>query len=294
MNDLLELMTNFIETVLNGNPVFTSYFERGTFFLPEGDILPVCAFSAATTGNIMESIRGSMRLWRGGIEDKLTAIANVVGILGEHKADWPLPEGMLESLTDSLKKLEPMISHCKSTGSSTVDREQRNRLLADTVKYCRNNVKFWALDQYTSDVIKLEDVHNLGFMLPGETGGKHSRKEPTGAIAHVQVVSLNEDFIRVVIDNATAENAYRTVSGWPAGVRNALIVIYSIEEKREIIRLMTGRLKNTIQMPEGSHGKQFIIKAAFLRHVDDTPRFGNEPMFSLPLTISDFAANKNK
>jgi hypothetical protein len=44
-------------------------------------------------------------------------------------------------------------------------------------------------------------------------------------------------------------------------------------------------------MPEGSHGKQFIIKAAFLRHVNDEPRFGNEPTFSMPLTTEDLAAS---
>jgi hypothetical protein len=40
----------------------------------------------------------------------------------------------------------------------------------------------------------------------------------------------------------------------------------------------------------GSHGKQFTIKAAFLRHVNDESRFGNEPTFSMPLTTEDLAA----
>ena len=43
-------------------------------------------------------------------------------------------------------------------------------------------------------------------------------------------------------------------------------------------------------MPDGSHGKQFIIKASFLKHVNDEPRFGNEPTFSMPLTTEDLAA----
>jgi hypothetical protein len=40
-------------------------------------------------------------------------------------------------------------------------------------------------------------------------------------------------------------------------------------------------------MPEGSHGKQFIAKAAFLKHVDDQPLFGNQQTFSMPLTTED-------
>jgi hypothetical protein len=40
-------------------------------------------------------------------------------------------------------------------------------------------------------------------------------------------------------------------------------------------------------MPSGSRGKLFIIRAAFLRHVDDKPRFGPEPTFFMPLTTED-------
>jgi hypothetical protein len=47
-------------------------------------------------------------------------------------------------------------------------------------------------------------------------------------------------------------------------------------------------------MPDGSHGKQFIIKASFLRHVNDEPRFGNEPTFSIPLTTEDLAASLDR
>jgi hypothetical protein len=47
-------------------------------------------------------------------------------------------------------------------------------------------------------------------------------------------------------------------------------------------------------MPEGSRGKLFIIKAAFLRHIDDSPRFGPEPTFFMPLTTEDLAATITK
>jgi hypothetical protein len=53
---------------------------------------------------------------------------------------------------------------------------------------------------------------------------------------------------------------------------------------------MTTRLHNDVRMPAGSHGKQFIIKASFLKHTNDEPRFGNEPTFSMPLTTEDLAA----
>jgi hypothetical protein len=70
----------------------------------------------------------------------------------------------------------------------------------------------------------------------------------------------------------------------------ALIVITAADGAAEVYRQMTSRLHNDIRMPAGSHGKQFIIKAAFLKHVNDEPRFGNEPTFSMPLTTEDLAA----
>jgi hypothetical protein len=33
-------------------------------------------------------------------------------------------------------------------------------------------------------------------------------------------------------------------------------------------------------MPEGSHGRQYVIKAAFLKHPDDEPKFGPQPTFT--------------
>jgi hypothetical protein len=60
--------------------------------------------------------------------------------------------------------------------------------------------------------------------------------------------------------------------------------------KTEIYRQLTTRLHNDIHMPGGTRGKQFVARAAFLKHVNDAPRFGNEPMFSMPLTTEDFIA----
>jgi hypothetical protein len=135
-----------------------------------------------------------------------------------------------------------------------------------------------------------DDIHALGFLLPGETGGNHKRTEATDEVAEVKVKIVNADFIRVVIDQSAGENAAQIVHGWPPGVRNALIVIVSSDGKTEVYHQMTSRLHNDIRMPAGSHGKQFIIKAAFLKHVDDDPRFGAEPTFSMPLTTEDMAA----
>jgi hypothetical protein len=76
----------------------------------------------------------------------------------------------------------------------------------------------------------------------------------------------------------------------PDGVKNALIVITAADEQTEVYRQFTTRLHNDIRLPDGSHDRQFIIKASFLKHINDEPRFGNEPTFSMPLTTEDLAA----
>jgi hypothetical protein len=163
-------------------------------------------------------------------------------------------------------------------------------LLKSTVGLCLIQVKIWAYGEFAAGVMTADDVHLLGFLLPGETGGRHDRTEPTDITAEVKVKVVNEDFIRVVIDQSAGENAAPVKHGWPTGVKHALIVIVAADGKTEVYRLMTTRLHNDIRMPEGSHGKQFIIKASFLKHVNDEPRFGSEPTFSMPLTTEDLAA----
>jgi hypothetical protein len=113
--------------------------------------------------------------------------------------------------------------------------------------------------------------------------------KPAGIKAEVKVSIVNEDFIRVVIDQSAGENAAQVVHGWPPGVKNALIVITADDGKTEVYRQFTTRLHNDIRMPANSRGKLFIIKASFLKHIDDKPRFSNAPTFSMPLTTNDLA-----
>jgi hypothetical protein len=197
---------------------------------------------------------------------------------------------MLTQLTGKRDDLQKLINKCRSTSGSAADRAQRNTLLKATVGLCLLQARVWAYGEYVAGVMTSDEVHQLGFLLPGESGGHRDRTEATDIKAEVKVTVINEDFVHVVIDQSAGENAARVVHGWPRGVRNALIVIIAADGKTEVYRKLTTRLHNDIQMPPGSHGKQFLIKAAFLRHIDDEPRFGNEPTFSMPLTTADLVA----
>jgi hypothetical protein len=46
-------------------------------------------------------------------------------------------------------------------------------------------------------------------------------------------------------------------------------------------------------LPESTRGKEFIVKAAFLQHVGDTPKFPeSQPVVSMPLSLEDLARSK--
>ena len=247
--------------------------------------LGVAAHSPAT-GSILSGVRR----WHGGIGDQFSAIDNMVSTLERHQPEWALPPELLAQLVDKRNRLQELILKCRSPSGSTTDREARNSLLREMLDICLLKIKLWALGQFAVGVIALEDVHLLGFLLPGESGGYHRRKGATRALAEATVKIVNTDFVRVVISHSAGENAAQVAHGWPAGVRQALIVIVAADGTTEVYRRQTTRLYNSIRLPDGSHGKQFIVKAAFLRHVGDEPLFGPEQTFSMPLATTDLVA----
>ena len=290
MNNLLQILIFSVNTIFDHVNQFLAAFPD---IFPEagsGLALALAVGVAASSGNIAEGVLAAIRGWHGSIDEQFGNIDNIFKLVQEHQAVWNLPPDQLAELTDRHSRLQELINKCRTTAGSTADRNQRNSLLKSTVGFCLLQIRTWAYAQYIADVMTADDVHRLGFLLPGESGGHHDRTEATDITAEVKVSIVNEDFIRVVIDQSAGENAARVVHGWPHGVHQALIVITAADGKTEVYRQLTTRLHNDIRMPEGSHGKQFIIKASFLKHVNDEPRFGNEPTFSMPLTTEDLVA----
>jgi hypothetical protein len=239
-------------------------------------------------GSITEGILANIKRWHGSIDDQFSCIDNLVTILRQDPSGIMPPQ--FQDLINYRDQLQALINHCRTTSASTADRQLRNSVLKAAVGLCLQQIKMWAYGMYSAGQMTADEIHQLGFLLPGEHSGRHGRTEATDFIAEVKVKVINEDFIRVVIDQSSGENAGPVLHGWPVGVQQALIVIVAADGKTEVHRQMTTRLHNDIQMPEGSHGKQFIIKAAFLKHIDDEPKFGNEPTFSMPLTTEDLVS----
>jgi hypothetical protein len=242
----------------------------------------------SNSSKIPESVMENIRRWRGGIDDRVANIDNIIQGMTEKKNEWGVSTEMLDKLTESREKLGELMGECGSSYASSNARHERNSLLKALTDYCRKTVRIWAYGQYEAGVMSALDVHRLAFLLPGEQGGRRGRHDPTHELASVKVKLVNAEFVRIILDRAVANNSALVTHSWPHGVRNAIIVILTADGATEVVRQVTSRLHNTISMPEGSHGKAFIVKAAFLKHVDDTPRFSNPIVFSMPLTVVDF------
>jgi hypothetical protein len=240
--------------------------------------------------SVSEGILAKAKGWHGTIDEQFSNIDNAANLLKSHLTPWSVPNDMYVTLNGDRTQLQTLINKCRSSSGSTADRSLRNMLLKSTTGFCLLQVKGFAYTQYGAGIMTSSDVHELGFLLPGETGGNHGRSIITNVICEIKVKVINADAIRVVIDQAAVENAAKVAHGWPAGVHLALIVITAADGVTEVYRKMTTRLYNDITMPKGSHGQQFLAKAAFLKHVDDEPRFGNQPTFSMPLTTEDLVA----
>jgi hypothetical protein len=291
MENLTGILIHLASMVFDHVSAFLASFSDGVFLSATGSGLTFAfALGAALVGGITEGVLAGIRRWHGNIDDQFSNIDNIVNVVTAHQATWAMPTDMLAQLTGNRNQLQALISKCRTSAGSSADRLLRNSLLKSTVGFCLLEVRIWAYGQYTAGVLTADDVHLLGFLLPGEVGGHHDRTEATDMVAEVKVKIITEDIIRVVIDQSAGENAAQVVRGWPNGVRQALIVILAADGVTEVYRQLTTRLHNDIRMPDGSRGKQFIIKASFLRHVNDVPRFGNQPTFSMPLATEDLAA----
>jgi hypothetical protein len=292
MSNLIEVLISLVTTVFDHVSMFLSSSAGESVLSVNGITLAMSAGFGAIRGNINEGVLAATRRWHGSIDDKFSNIDNLITKVNQHS--WSMPMSMIAELTNNRDELQAIINKCRTTSASHIDRDHRDSLLKSTIGFCLDKVKTWAYGEYSDELMTADDVHSIGFLLPREMGGSHRRAEPTDVKAEIKVTVINADFIRVVINQSAGENDSQVVHGWPGGVRFALIVILAEDGKTEVYRKETQRLHNDIDMPKGSHGKQFMIKASFLRHVNDSPRFGNEPTFSMPLTTEELALIKER
>jgi hypothetical protein len=291
MEHLVEILINSVNICFDYASILISWLQNGRIIPPEGSgIMAAIVLSTAIRGNIPETILTHVRRWHGGINDRYSNIYNLVTVIEAHQPAWTISPDLLRQLSKNYTELKELITRCRTGAASSMDREHRNVLLKSTVDLCVFEVKMWAHGAYAAGILTVEDIHTLGFLMPGENAGHRSRLKATKILAEVKVKVINGDLIRTTIDQAANKNAAQTAHGWPDGIRNAVIVITSVDEEKEVYRQLTTRLHNNITLHD-VRGKQFLIKASFLKHIDDEPIFGNEVTFSMPLTTIDLLPN---
>jgi hypothetical protein len=244
-------------------------------------------------GHINEALLSYIKQWHGSIHQQFLHIENIILAIKTHP-DWPYPAEVFAQLLLYYNELKELIPRCEGIDSSPRDRDRRDLLLEKAVSLCLLHVKIWSFGMFSAGTFSEDQVHALGFLVPGEQSRHHDLSGPINMTPEVKVKVQSAEVIRVVADQSAGENAADVVHGWPRGVKHVLIIILSAEDNKEIYRSITSKMHNDIVMPEGSRGKQFTVKAAFLKHTDDVPRFGNEPLFSMPLTTEDLVARQHQ
>jgi hypothetical protein len=265
----------------------------GWFAAASGGGALSAAVLAAGIDDLPEGIRSTILNWHGTYNQQHDNIRNVIKIIKLHSG-WPVPAEAYKELTDMEAELAPLMQVCGTTSASSVTRMKRRTLVKALVALCLSDMKTWALEMYRLKQMTADDVHELGFRLFGERGGSHARVMATNVTPAIKVRNISPEIVRVIIDKSAGENAAEVTRGWPEGVKYALIIIISVDDRKEIVRLISTRVYNDIKMPEGSRGKQFEVKASFLKHTDDEPRFGNAPVFSMPLSTDDLIARVDR
>jgi hypothetical protein len=258
----------------------------------ESVVLAMSFIPVIEKGGLSESLVANSRRWHGTIAEQFGNVCNVISVIEAH-ADWDISPDTMRELKRRRDEVQVLNAKCAAKEATPAEQRHRTSTLKTAVGYCLLQIKLWAYSQFNLGLMSREDVHSLHFLLPGETGGRRARVEPVTEKGSAKVTVLNEDLIHVTIIQSAGENDSQIARGWPKGVRHALIVITGIDGKTEVVRKITTRLRNEIKMPAGSRGKEFTIKVAFLRHVDDEPVFGSQPTFSMPMNTNDVFASLN-
>jgi hypothetical protein len=271
------LLYNFLENVgpLTGVGFVTAFAIIGSVGLKADD---------------MAAILAAAKRWHGDMTARFANIDGLTNLLKSKLDAWDVPTNMMTFLNTNRNRLQILIPFCNTTASSTNDRIDRDSLFKSTIEYCLHDVKFWAFGLLHAGVITLDDFHKMGFLVPGETAGHHTRAEATDAKAEVKVRILGPDQIEVVVDQAAEENAAKVKHGKPRGVNYIQVVVYTTDTGEEIHDEKSTHLRKKVNIPAQYHGKQLGIKAAFLMHVEDKPNFGDGALFSMPLTTQDLIA----
>jgi hypothetical protein len=243
--------------------------------------------TAMPTGALPDGIRKRIKQWHGTIDEQFDNLNSLVEIITAHQPLWTIATPLLREITDARDQLLATIAKCKSPSGSLEDRMRRDTLLKEAVDMCLKKIKLWAYGLYDDGILTADDVHLLGFLLPFEHGRGHEKTEATNVVALLKALVISSGMVRFTVDQSDDKNAALVSHGKPKGVKFVLLHITSEDGQTVVLHQAFSKLHNDIKMPDDAHGKTFIAKAAFLKHIEDEPRYGKEVFFTMPKNIGD-------
>jgi hypothetical protein len=287
-NQLLVLLKTSLEVCL-GHEIFNFNFREKISRKMQVVHAIMVAAIGLDYGNITPALLSQVAGWHGTIIAQMGCIRTLLDGLVERQSTLSVPNDYITLLTTNLAKLDKLSAKRAKGEITAKELRSRNTTLKLTVAYSLHTIRIWVFGQHADGTLSTDDVHDLGFLLPGEMAGYRGKSDPTDAVAEAKPLIITANMMRVIIDQATVKNAGPVMHGWPHGIRMAILLILADDGETEILRLMTTRLHTDIEMPADCHGKQYIVKAAFLKHVNDTPRWSAGAQFSMPKDTTDLA-----
>jgi hypothetical protein len=249
-------------------------------------VMIACVIESTPEEDASEALHTIVKNWHGSMDAQFTNIENMFSVLKSLQSTWKAPKKMMVVLEEKVPELDKIIKKCRGRNAGLVDFDMRRSLIKELVHFSLETVRYVVFGAYAMKEITIHDVHRMGFMLMSESGGARTRSKPNKVQAEAKVLVEDYSNINVVVDKSAHEEAGPATEGWPKGA-NAVKIVITDTHGKEVLQMMSSRLHTQIRMPEGSRGKQFVLRAAFLRHLDDDPVYSSEVTFTMPLMIRD-------
>jgi hypothetical protein len=249
-------------------------------------VVIICVLESTPEEDASEALHTVVKNWHGSLDAQFTNIENLYSGLQALQPTWGVPMQLMTVLADKVPLLEKAVMKCRERNAGPVDFDIRRSLTKELVDFSLDTARNIVFGAYGQKEITIHDVHRLGFMLMSESGGAHGRAIPNKVQAEAKVQVMDYSNINLVVDKASHEDAGPVTEGWPEGAKTVKVLISDIHGK-EVLQLMSAHLHTQIHLPDWVRGKQLVLRAAFLKHVDDEPVYSNEVTFTMPLMIRD-------
>jgi hypothetical protein len=224
--------------------------------------------------------------WHKSITEKMHCLTNLDNKLTLDGEYWGMDPAVLTQNHALYVQIEPYYTLYLSGDARNSELVIFRRLLGEDVEYALDVVKPDAIGRCGVGAMDISDLNSLGFLMPNQGKGRHERSGENEIVPETNAKVTAIDTVMVTVDNALDKHGNRTKGSKPKGVKQILIVLQD-EKGVEIFNKMFTKTQVYIDIDQKYRGEIILVRAAFLKHVDDTPHFGEPVAVSMPKDIAD-------